>query len=59
MASQTVPVISRVPQGSVLRATSFSIRITEIELSEGAKMILYADDMLSYKEITSHKSYLD
>ena len=54
--SETIPVISGVPQGSVLGPLLFLIYIdgvTRIPLSEGSKLVLYADDMLLYRRITS------
>ena len=47
--SETIPMIPGVPQGSVLGPLLFLIYtdgVTRIPLSEGSKLVLYADDML-------------
>ena len=50
------PVTSGVPQGSILGpllCIIFMNSISHIPLSEGAKIVLYADDILLYKPINS------
>ena len=60
--SDPVKVISEVPQGSVLGPLLFLIYIddiTSLQLSEGTKISLYADDMLLYKPISSDNDYVE
>jgi len=59
--SATIPVTSGVPQGSVLGHLLFLIYIddiTRISLSEGTKLVLYADDMLLYRKIDHPEDYV-
>ena len=59
--SETIPVTSGVPQGSVLGPLLFLIytdNITRISLSEGTKLVLYADDMLFYRKIDHPEDYV-
>ena len=44
--SQPSPVISGVPQGSVLGSLLYINNLFEVELSTGAKLHFYADDHL-------------
>ena len=47
-SSLPVPVISGVPQGSVLGPLLFLIYINDLALRDGVKVTLYADDVLLF-----------
>ena len=60
-SSEHLPVLSGVPQGSILGPLLFLIYIddlTNTELSEGTEIVLYADDILLYRPIFHQKMTL-
>ena len=54
-----LPVISSVPQGSILSPLFFLLYVNDInDLSHiGSKLVMYADDILLYRPIISEKDY--
>ena len=61
-SSRPTVVRSGVPQGSVLGPLLFLLYIndvTKLVLSKTSRLVLYADDMLLYKPISSQSSYVE
>ena len=62
VASSEVHAISGVPQGSVLGpllSKMYINGITDLKLTTGCKLVLYADDIIVYKPIEKHEDYID
>ena len=60
-SSQSAHVISGVPQGSILGPLLFLIYIDDIthaNISDASKIVLYADDILLYRPISSKEDYV-
>ena len=60
VTSRLQPVPSGVPQGSVLGPFRFTLYINDLadlQLSEGSKLVAYADDLLLYKPVDSNADY--
>jgi len=59
-SSVPVPVLSGIPQGSVLGPLLFLTyinQVTALNLSEGTHMAVYTDDILLFKPITCTEDY--
>lgn len=57
-ASDTVPVTSGVPQGSVLGPLLFLVYINDITTNIDSKIKLFADDCIIYREINNQQDHL-
>ena len=62
VSSREVHAVSGVPQGSVLGPLLFKIyinSITDLKLTTGSKLMLYADDVILYRPISKTEEYSD
>ena len=62
VSSSEVHAVSGVPQGSVLGPLLFKIyinSITDLKLTTGSKLMLYADDVILYRPISKTEEYSD
>ena len=62
VSSSEVHAVSGVPQGSVLGPPLFKLYIngvTDLRLTTGSKLMLYADDLILYKPIKKQEDYID
>ncbi len=55
--SREAPVLSGVPQGSVLGPLIYIDNLANVPVADGTQLVLYADDLLLYRLISNQGDY--